>query len=179
MPDAAPKAAAVKPPGAAKAKESKDTKPDTGRPVGRPPNLQKQLEDQFMTMGMMLSMVDQFDGELVAENASELAEAWYKLAQQNKAVKRILEGIMETGAWSGVIMTTAAIAIPIADNHGLIPENIPHPFKKPPHKQSAVPMAGAPGQPAPTHAPQAGSPIKPSGARVPPEPPPGQHRHGS
>jgi hypothetical protein len=131
----------------------------------------------FLGIGMGVAVIgDAFDGEVVAENAHELAESWHKLAQQNPAVKRALEAMMQTGAWSGVLMTSAAVLVPILQNHGAIPADIPHPFKKPPSVaiNSDVRVPGM----APV-APQQGSPVKPSAARVPPEPPPGQHRYGS
>lgn len=183
MPDSKPKPAAVKPPPAA-TKSRSDTPPPkepSKETRGRPPVLQKQLEEMFLAMSMGVAVVgDSFDGEVIAENAHELAESWHKLAQQNPAVKRALEAMMQTGAWSGVLMTSAAVLVPILQNHGVIPADIPHPFRKPP--RIGGPVVYQKDGSAPINAnvpPQEGSPIKPSGARVPPEPPPGQHRYGS
>lgn len=182
MTDTPPKPASVKPPQAA---PTKPRKPDAAPPKepkqetrGRPPVLQKQLEETFLGLSMGVAVIgDSFDGEVIAENAHELAEAYYKLSLQNSAVKKALEAMMQTGAWSGVIMTTAAILVPILQNHGAIPAEIPHPFKKPPG--IAINADTVPGEPMRTTPPQQGSAVKPSGARVPPEPPPGQHRYGS
>lgn len=180
MPDSKPRPATVKPPPAATTKPRADAPPPkepSKETRGRPPVLQKQLEEMFMALGMGAAVIgDSFDGEVIAENSHELAESWYKLAQQNAAVKKALEAMMQTGAWSGVVMVTAAVAVPILQNHGAIPADIPHPFRKPPaiaiNADTRVPgMTPVP--------PQQGSPVRPSAARVPPEPPPGQHRHGS
>lgn len=183
MPDTPPKPAQVKPPKAAQTKPRPDSPPPkepSKETRGRPPVLQKQLEEMFLGIGMGVSVIgDTFDGEVVAENAHELAEAWFKLAQQNAAVKKALEAMMQTGAWSGVIMTSAAVAVPILQNHGVIPAEMPHPFKKPPGIANGRQFDGS-GAPINANVPpQDGSPIQPSGARVPPEPPPGQHQYGS
>lgn len=185
MADSPPKPASVKPPKAASAKSPKppaDSPPPRESPGrGRPPVLKKQLEEMFLGLSMGAAVIgDQFDGEIIAENAEELAEVWYKLALQNAAVKRTLEAMMQTGAWSGVLMTTAAIVVPIAQNHGAIPPNVPHPFRKPPRIAMEQAVHHGPGSPINGNVPpQKGSPITPNGARVPPEPPPGQHKFGS
>lgn len=182
MPDTPPKPASVKPPKQATTKPKVDTAPPkepSKETRGRPPALQKQLEEMFLAMSMGVAVIgDAFDGEVIAENAHGLAEAWYKLSQQNAAVKKMLEGMMQTGAWSGVMMTTAAVTIPILQNHGVIPANVPHPFKVPPGGQ--VPVFNTDGAPINGNVPpQEGSPIQPSGSRTQPEPPPSQHPHGS
>lgn len=185
MADSPPKPAPVAPPPDKGKKESK-AKTKSDKPRGRPPELQKQLEDMFMMVGLMTSgAINEFDGEVIRDNAESLAESWNKVAQQNATVKRILNQMMETGAWSGALTATAAVAIPILQNHGAIPASIPHPFAKPPHLQSPQqqpvqhpPMANQP--PVPNAVPQAPgqSPIQQSRSHTPPEPPPmppGQH----
>lgn len=190
MTDSAPKAAKVNPPKEAKpapkAKPKDSPPPKSDRPKGRPPELQKQLEDMIMMAGLMTAgAINEFDGEVIRDNAASLAEAWYKVSQTNATVKRILQSMTETGAWSGAVMSTAAIAIPIMQNHGAIPAGVPHPFKKPPHLQPPQPPTNGPdpngpyAPPMPGQVPpQQGSPITPSQAQTPPEPPPGQHMYG-
>jgi hypothetical protein len=138
----------------------------------------------IMMAGLMTAgAINEFDGEVIRDNAASLAEAWYKVSQTNATVKRILQSMTETGAWSGAVMSTAAIAIPIMQNHGAIPDSVPHPFKKPLRLQTATPNAPDPRGPyAPPMPgavpPQQGSPIQPSNAATPPEPPPGLHIYG-
>jgi hypothetical protein len=187
MPDSAPKPAKVTPPKEAKpaaskpAAKPKDTPPPANRPKGRPPELQKQLEEMIMMAGLMTAgAINEFDGEVIRDNAAALAEAWYKVSQTNATVKRILQSMTETGAWSGAVMSTAAIAIPIMQNHGAIPDSVPHPFKKPPRLQPPAPNVPDPRGPfaPPMQPPPQGSVITPSNAQTPPEPPPGQHIYG-
>lgn len=171
MADTAPKAAKVVPPGEKGGTKPPPKKP-TGKPAGRPPALQKQLEEFFMMGGMMVAgTINRFDGEVLAENSAELAKAWNELAQKNATIKRILEGMMETSTWSTVLMTTAAVAIPIAQNHGAIPPGVPHPFRKPPQVEKAEQAQAAAQQKPPMRPPTVGpdlsghSPITPSNAR--------------
>lgn len=205
MTDSAPKPTPAKPPKPRKAPQAasasataKPPKEKSEKPRGRPPELQKQLEEILMTVGLMTSgAINEFDGEVIRDNAASMAEAWHKVAQQNATVKRILTSLMETGAWSGALMATGAVAIPILQNHGAIPANVPHPFKRPPHLQpqpqaqrpptmAHTPPTGAQPMPTPPHGgmvpPQQGSPITPSQAtHAPPQPPPmppGAHDNG-
>lgn len=192
MSDKAPKPAVTKPP-PMKSKDSKpkESKPKSDRPRGRPPELQKQLEDLFLGIALMTGgAINEFDGEVIRDNAESLAENWNKVAQSNAAVKRFLTSMMETGSWSGAIMSTSAVVIPIMQNHGVIPGNIPTPFKTPPHLQqqpqqrpTPPPTQSFPGMPTPPMAQQVPnavpqgpgeSAITASRAR-PPEPPPGTH----
>jgi len=199
MTDSAP--GRVTPPQPAKTVQKKaEPKEKSNRPRGRPPELQKQLEEVFTGIGMMTAVaINEFDGEVIRDNAASLAESWNKVAQQNATIKRILTSIMETSAWSGAIASTAAVAIPIMQNHKAIPASVPHPFAKPPWISGGAmnqrgfvvdPNGGVqqqfyyedptmPGVKVPMVPPQEGSPITPSGAKNPPEPPPGQHKYGS
>lgn len=188
MADSAPKPAPVAPPPEKdKPKKSTNKKEKSDKPRGRPPELQKQLEDMFMGVALMTSAaIDPFDGEVIRDNAANLAESWHRVAQQNATIKRILNSMMETGAWSGAIAATAAVVVPIAQNHGAIPPNVPHPFAKPPRVQAQPLQASPPPQqhqaampsqappPVPGAVPQGPgqSPIQQSRSHTPPEPPP-------
>lgn len=194
--DSAPKASKVKPPTPAKANPKSKDKEPSGKPRGRPPELQKQLEELFMGIGLVTAgAINQFDGEVIRDNAESLAKSWNQVAQQNATIRRIIASLMETGAWSGAIMATAGVVVPIMQNHKAIPANVPHPFAKPPwitgelNQGFAVDPAGVavqyyedptmPGVKIPMTPPQQGSPIKPSQSKSEPEPPPGQHRYGT
>lgn len=202
MADSKPKAAKVSPPPAAPVKE-KD-KP-TGKPRGRPPELQKQLEEFFVGTGLVVSAtINPFDGEVIANNAEALAESWHKIAQQNAFIKRILSSFLETSSWSAAIMATAAVAVPIMQNHRLIPAGIPHPFAKPPwltprmaqggwlvdpqgeavrqeyYEDPLMPGVKIPMTPTQNRTPGEGIASIRNGARKgSAEPPPGQHKYGT
>lgn len=95
-------------------------KPGSGKP-GRKPELQVRIEGGFMTIAMGVSIINFPDGQIIGENAESLAAAWYKVARQNDAVRVFFERMTQTGAWGEAIATTAMVAVPIAQNHGLIP----------------------------------------------------------
>jgi len=85
--------------------------------------LETKLTEFFGTTALFVgALVNQQDGEIILKNAESLAFNWAALAEENASVKRVLNSLMETNAWSGAILATAAVAIPIMDNHGFIPE---------------------------------------------------------
>lgn len=202
MADSKPKAAKVSPPAGAPPK--KEDKP-SGKPRGRPPELQKQLEEFFVGTGLVVSAtINPFDGEVIASNAEALAESWHKIAQQNAFIKRILSSFLETSSWSAALMATAAVAVPIMQNHRIIPAGIPHPFAKPPrlaprmaqggwvvdpqgeavrqeyYEDPLMPGVKIPMTPTQNRTPGEGIVRSRNGAKKgTAEPPPGQHKYGS
>lgn len=108
--------------------EPKKTTPkgNTRKPRGRPSSLENKLEELFTGIGVMVGVVNMDDGLVITEHASELAHAYNKLAQENKYVKSVLERLLETSAWSEAVFITAAVLLPIAKNHGWLPETIPN-----------------------------------------------------
>lgn len=84
--------------------------------------LEAKLTEFIGTAGMVVSMFNQTDGFIILSNAEPLAQNWTALAEENAAVKRVLNSMVETGAWSAALMATAAVALPIMDNHGYIPD---------------------------------------------------------
>lgn len=105
-------------------------KPRSGRATGpgsRPSatsraKLEAKLTEFFGTTALFVGVFNPNDGEIILRNAESLAFNWAALAEENAAVKRVLNSLMETNAWSGALLATAAVAIPIMDNHGYIPE---------------------------------------------------------
>lgn len=65
------------------------------------------------------AMGDMHCAGVIAQRGPALAGAWAELAQQNAAVKRVLERMLSGGAWGGVIVSTLAIAVPMAQHHGI------------------------------------------------------------
>jgi hypothetical protein len=123
---------------------------------GPQPKLQKSLEELFAAPALVYSLAgDEWAAQFVSGHAPALAEAWYKLAQENVAVRRILERITTGTAWGGVIVSTGMVVLPLAAHHGILPspaaaffqsEDDPHrgPIVPPPPRQSTSP-SGQPG----------------------------------
>jgi hypothetical protein len=83
--------------------------------------MELKLAEFFATIGLVTSAFNQVDGFIIVENSKSLAMSWTALAQENPTVKRAINGLLETGAWSAALMASAAVVIPILDNHGYIP----------------------------------------------------------
>lgn len=64
-----------------------------------------------------------FDGAVVLDRAEPLAEALDALAKENPRVRKTLEMVLASSAWSGVAVASAGIVIPILANHGIIPRS--------------------------------------------------------
>jgi len=127
--DAKPKKGAEKFEGTEESKEkAKQSKPksNTRKPRGRPASLEGKLEELFAGIGLMVGVVNMEDGLVITERAPDLAHAYNKLAQENKYIRDILQKLVETSAWSEVVFVTAAVLLPIAKNHGWLPDSIPN-----------------------------------------------------
>lgn len=128
--------------------------PSAAKPRSGPkPQLQKSLEELFSAPAYVYSITgDEWAENHVNESAPRLAEAWYKLAQKNPAVKRTLERLTTGSAWGGVAVATGVAVLPLLAHHELLPGPL------------GAMLSGVPG-PTQGHT-QARSPI------VPPPPPP-------
>jgi|SRR5215831_4518770 len=56
-------------------------------------------------------------GEILIEQAPDIAESLFQLSKTNKTVKRWLESMMTGGGWAGVAFAVYPVAIAIRDNH--------------------------------------------------------------
>lgn len=101
-----------------------DRKPASRKPAGRPPALETQLTEFFVTVGTLVSMVNEADGLVIGANAQALGHAWAELAREDKRVKAALDKMLTGSAWGGVVMATGTVAMGIAANHGVF-DNIP------------------------------------------------------
>lgn len=157
-----------------------------GRPAGYSPKaaglrqVRAGLVSLFTMTGVGLSMLDPFDGQVVALNAERLADAWTQLAEQDARVRRALEAMLAGSAWGTAITTTAMVALPIAAHHRLappevgmlatqagiaVPEVVAPPEVRVERRPQGAPMAP---QGDPTMAPHAPSAAPPETAPVPP-----------
>lgn len=96
------------------------------RQPGRKPPLQKKLEEFFASPSLVYSfMGDEWAAQLIATRTPMMAEAWYDLSTKNAGVKRVLERLVEGGAWGAVVLSTMAVALPLAQHHGALPGSDP------------------------------------------------------
>jgi len=64
------------------------------------------------------------DGLVIVGNAESYAKCWRELAEQDARVARALQKLCTGSAWSGVVIGSAFIALPIMSNHGMVPSAI-------------------------------------------------------
>lgn len=62
-------------------------------------------------------LVNPVDAQVIASNASELAESWRGLLENNPKVRASFMKMMEASGWSTVIMAHLMVALPIFKNH--------------------------------------------------------------
>lgn len=135
MTDNPPRPAPVKPPDTEQKKqEDKAPKKDKApkRSPGRPTKqaqMEESLNELFLGLAAPFAIVGDFHcATIITNGAPQLAKSWSELAQQNKVVKSFIESMMGGSAWMGVIMSTAAVTIPVMQHHGAYPQNWPNPF---------------------------------------------------
>lgn len=83
--------------------------------------LRADLLDLLNGAGAMLLMVDQFDGAVMINGAPKLADALVALADQNPAFRRWLTNGAQSVTWIQLGTAVAAIVVPIAAHHGMLP----------------------------------------------------------
>lgn len=92
-------------------------------PKGRQTQSQKlesKLEELFSAISLPFLLAgDAHCAGIIAQGAPKMASAWVTLADENPGVKRVLTKLTEGSAWGGVILSTAAVAVPIAAHHGM------------------------------------------------------------
>lgn len=123
---------ADRPPAAAPRAAKRTAKKPAGQGgPGRPPKpkLDKKLEELIGSAGSGLMLAGMargneqlvYDGTILLSKTEELAGALDKLAQENPAVRRVLEGLVQTSAWGSLLAVVAAVGVPILANHGVLP----------------------------------------------------------
>src|SRR5436190_14069388 len=149
----------VVPPGS----DTSDTRDTRARAKGsapkatpaRKPPLQRRLEEFFAAPAAVYAAVGhQYPAQIIAVRSPALAEDLYKLSQENPAVKRLLERLMEGGAWGGVVVSVASILLPILSYHGVDPLGDPFQgFMEGPSLPTRGPIVPPPPAPAPSASP--------------------------
>ncbi|MGW1743871.1 hypothetical protein ACWCPQ_34320 [Nocardia sp. NPDC001965] len=92
--------------------------PSTGSK--KPSPLCKQLTEMYVMAGTGLFMVDPQIGSVVIGQAETCAASLDALAKKDPRVKRALESMLATGAWSGVIAAHLPIVVAVGTKY--VPE---------------------------------------------------------
>jgi len=91
--------------------------------------LEQALTSNLAGIGLVVYALDQYDGTVIMQGAPRLAQSLVGVAEQNPNVRKALESLVTAGAWSGVVMAAAGIAIPILGHHGYLPGNLAMPVQ--------------------------------------------------
>jgi hypothetical protein len=171
MPDTPPAKGARKPPPKSVPSDTTEQARVSGEPKerkSRTPKLQGQLEELFAMPAMAYGFVgDEYASNLIATRTPQMAEAWYELAQKNPAIKRILERLVEGSAWGGVVGSSLAVLLPLAQHHGIIPGSDPFAFLYPELPAPTGQRSGPIVPPPPTGSAATPPPNRGSGAGTP------------
>jgi hypothetical protein len=97
------------------------------KPTAKPksmtqPQLRKAIASSFELLGFGIGTLDAFDGEVIVDNADDMADALIELGKTNPSVMRWLENLVGVSAWGGVLTVLGVkVAAPIAIHHGVLP----------------------------------------------------------
>lgn len=111
--------------------------------------LRLELMQTLQGAGAMLMAVDKFDGLVIVQGSPKLVDALISMAEVNPDFKRFLESGTKSVVWLQLGTAIAAIAVPIAAHHKLLPINekgayelfhgqLPAAFTKEPEPQTVV-----------------------------------------
>lgn len=87
-------------------------------PKPREGALVKPLTDMYTSVGLMLAPFDQACSVAFIDNAENCARAMEKLARENESVRRVINAMMSTSAWGGVIAAHLPILLMVMMHHG-------------------------------------------------------------
>lgn len=90
----------------------------------RKPELQRKLEELLASPALIYGAIgDEYPANLLAARTPAMAEAWYELSKTNPAVKRLLESLTTGSAMGAVVLSSAAVVVPLLIHHGMLPLN--------------------------------------------------------
>src|ERR1700675_2175218 len=103
------------------AKETREPKRATSARKGV---LEKELEQFFTLIALVVSMFNQEDSADLMASVPRLAGAWSRLAAKDARVRAILEALMSGGAYTEAMVVTFLALLPILKRHKLLPGNV-------------------------------------------------------
>jgi hypothetical protein len=104
-------------------------KGSTNKSAGRRPAMTGVKEGLMAYVGMAGTSLTMFpqtrkDGLVILTKGEPLVDSLMELAKTNREVANALKAMCIGGAWTGVIVASSMIALPIAANHHLLPGNL-------------------------------------------------------
>ena len=71
----------------------------------------EKLENYYISIAIPVSMFSKDVGNVIAANAKDCADAWFKLADENASVRRAILAMMEGSAWAGILVAHLPILL--------------------------------------------------------------------
>ncbi|MHB1357049.1 MAG: hypothetical protein ACYCZF_13860 [Anaerolineae bacterium] len=74
--------------------------------------------------GMIITMVNPVDGEIIAENSAGVIKELIELGRVDRKLRKVLERLATPGKYGPLMVACSPIVIGIAANHNLLPQFI-------------------------------------------------------
>jgi hypothetical protein len=102
---------------------SNTSEPRTSRKGNSTDVLIANINDLYLTAGTALTMAKgtAYDGMVIAQNASQLAESWRGLIDRDPKIRKFWEKAFTATGYGALIAAHMVVAIPILQHHKLIP----------------------------------------------------------
>lgn len=104
-------------------KPKRATKPRTAHD-SKTINIQNGVTELYTAVGLLVSILSPKDGEIVVAHAVQAGEVWDRAAKRNPRIKKALESFLTASTVAEVFVLHISIAMKIAANHELVPENL-------------------------------------------------------
>lgn len=82
------------------------------------------LKTYFDGLGLLVSMVDPVDGEIIADGADAVIKELIELGKVDRRFRQVLQHLASPGKYGPLVVAASPMVIGIAANHNLLPQFI-------------------------------------------------------
>ncbi len=80
------------------------------------------LKAYFDSLGLMVGMVNEADGKIIAEGSDKVVEELINLARVDIKIRKLLIKLAAPGKYGPLLLAVSPILIGVAANHNLLPQ---------------------------------------------------------
>lgn len=84
--------------------------------------VEQSLNRMFIMGGASLALINAKDGQIIATGGPAISKALVQLAIDDTSLRKYLMYLTTPGKYGPLILAIAGVALPIAANHGLVPQ---------------------------------------------------------
>jgi hypothetical protein len=84
--------------------------------------LEKELQLTFATVGLIVSALDSYDGQIILLGSERMAGALTRACQRNPRLYKLIARTVQASYYADLAVAFGAVALPIAVHHGLLPD---------------------------------------------------------